>query len=444
MGVWEGALDFGPMKLRLAFKIDKKADGGLSAKMDSIDQGAKDIPVKGAKFEDNKLTLDLSDLQAEFIGTLGDDGVIKGEWKQAGRTFPLTLKRVEKASELKRPQVPVKPYPYDEEDVTVENTAANVKLAGTLTKPKTAGPHPAVVMITGSGAQDRDESLMGHKPFLIIADHLTRRGIAVLRCDDRGVFKSTGNHKTATTADFATDVYACVKFLRSRKDIDPKRIGLIGHSEGGLIGPIVAAEHPDEVAFVVMLAGPGLPGDEILAGQVAALSKAGGSSEEHTALRVAMQRKLLAIAKQGGDSKELTTKLASAAKEYVDGLPEADRKNMKAESGIGEKQLAGLTSPWMIYFLQYDPRPTLKKVKCPVLALNGEKDIQVTPKENLAAVGKALAEGGNKNVTLREFPGLNHLFQHATTGLPTEYGNIEETFAPEALEAVAKWILALK
>ncbi len=444
-GIWEGSLAVSGIKLRLVFKVEKKADGTLEAKMDSPDQGAKDIPIKTCNVEDGQIKFDAPDMMAAYSGKLSADGkTATGEWKQGGKAFALELKRVDKVTEVRRPQEPKKPYPYLEEEVTVQNDEAKITLAGTFTKPKEGGPFPAVVLVTGSGPQDRDESILGHKPFLIIADYLTRQGIAVLRCDDRGIGKSKGDFKKATTVDFATDAYAAVKFLKSRPDVDPKRIGIAGHSEGGLIGPLVAAAHADDVGFLILLAGPGLSGDEIICDQVAAISRIKGEPEREIKLGLGLQQQFNAIAIAGGPKEQVVEKLKEAAKAFIASLPEEDRKKAEDEIKDAEKQFPALATPWFQFFLSHDPRPTLKKVRCPVLALNGEKDLQVTPKENLAAVGTALKEGGNTRVTLKEMPGLNHLFQHCKTGNPENYAGIEETFAPEALETMAKWILGLK
>lgn len=438
-GIWEGKLTPGNINLRLAFKITRKPDGTLQATMDSVDQGAKDIPIEKATFADGKLTLEMAKLKATYDATLSGDGAtLKGDFKQAGMTFPLELKRVEKLSTLDRPQLPKKPYPYVEEEVVFENKLADVKLAGTLTRPQGPGPFPVAIMITGSGPQDRDESLMGHKPFLVIADHLTRKGIAVLRFDDRGVGKSTGKHNTATSADFATDVTAGIAFLKARKDIDPKKIGLIGHSEGGLIAPMVAAEPGHEVAFIVLLAGPGLPGDEILVAQGQLLMKASGADQKALAFQRETQKRLLDMAKAGADE----AKFKAVSKEILDKLTEEDRKKM-GPAGTSQLEQAStiLTRPWFRYFLTYDPRPALQKVRCPVLALNGEKDLQVPCRENLEVIEKTVKAGGNTDVTTREFAGLNHLFQTCKTGGPSEYGIITETFAPAVLEFMSDWIL---
>jgi pimeloyl-ACP methyl ester carboxylesterase len=331
------------------------------------------------------------------------------------------------ALELKRPQNPVKPYPYHDEDVSYENKAQNVTLAATLTIPLGKGPFPGVVLITGSGPQDRDESLLGHKPFLVLSDYLTRHGIAVLRADDRGVGKSTGVFAKGTTADFATDAEAGVAYLKTRAEIDPHKIGLVGHSEGGLIAPMVAARNKD-VAFIVMMAGTGVPGDQILPAQGEAIEVASGKSPEQASRNAANERAMLTLVETEKDDavlqKELKEKMAGEVPEAQIGL-----------------QISQITSVWFRYFLTYDPATALRKVTCPVLAINGSLDKQVLPSQNLPAIRKALAESGNQHVEVDELPGLNHLFQTAKTGAPAEYSQIEETMSPVALDKMATWIL---
>ena len=434
-GVWLGTLKAGALEIRIAFTVTSKPDGSLAATMDSPDQEVKDIPVESVTFADDTLTLKMPKLQASFSGKLQAEGdTLKGTFEQ-GAKFPIDLKRVDKVSSGNRPQMPKKPYPYVEETVAFDSRAKGVKLAGTFTKPKGDGKFATAILITGSGPQDRDESLLGHKPFLVLADHLTRNGIAVLRFDDRGVGKSTGNFAAATTKDFAEDVAGAVAYLKTRTDVG--KIGLIGHSEGGLIAPMVAAESAD-VAFIVLLAGPGLPGDEILFAQGQLIVKAMGGDAKALARQKEVQLKLIAVAKEGGDEEKLKAAMAEITKT----LSPAEQK--AAKDAGGGAQAEQLASPWYRFFLNFDPRPTLQKVKCPVLAINGEKDLQVPPKEDLAEIEKALKAGGNKDVTVKEMPGLNHLFQTSKTGLPSEYGKIEETFAPAALEVISTWILKRK
>ena len=338
-----------------------------------------------------------------------------------------------------RPQTPKKPFPYDEQEVVYENKKAGVKLAGTLTLPRSGGPCPAVLLITGSGPQDRDETILRHKPFLVLADHLSRLGVAVLRVDDRGVGLSTGNFMQSTTEDFAADAAVGGEFLKGHKQIDAKRIGLIGHSEGGLIAAMIAAGSPD-IAFIVLLGGPGLPGEEILYLQGGLIARAAGASQEHITLNRVAQQRLFGIIKREPD----VTKARIMMKEEI--------AKMRAEMTEGQKQHAGnilsamesqvgfLLMPWFRYFLMYDPRPALGNVKCPVLAVIGENDLQVPALENLTAIEQALAGGGNNQYTTLKLADLNHLFQTSRTGSPTEYGVITETISPMALKIISDWI----
>jgi uncharacterized protein len=431
-GAWKGTLDAGTVKLRLIFHITNAADG-LKATMDSLDQGAKGVPMTSVTRDDTSLKMELKPIDGKFEGRISEDRTtITGTWTQHGDGRPLVLTRTKDTAtmELKRPQNPVRPLPYREEEVSYENKVQGDTLAGTLTIPEGEGPFTAVLLITGSGPQDRDETLMGHKPFLVLSDWLTRKGIEVLRVDDRGVAKSTGAFDTATTADFATDVEAGVAFLKARPEVNPKKIGLIGHSEGGVIAPMVAARNAD-VGFIVMLAGTGVPGDRILVEQRKLIEEASGMLEADAEKSAVEEMAVLKLAESEKDNpdleKDLKAKLAGSVKE-----PE-----------LGA-QVKALTSPWFLYFLTYDPAPTLRKVKCPVLVLSGEKDLQVPPAQNLPVIRKALEEGGNKNFEIVELPELNHLFQTAKTGSPMEYGVIEETMSPVALEKMTGWIVGLK
>jgi hypothetical protein len=324
--------------------------------------------------------------------------------------------------------------------VTYENKPAHAKFAGTLTIPRGSGPFPAVLLLTGSGQQDRDEKLLGHRPFFVLADYLTRHGIAVLRVDDRGVGGSTGDVEHATTEDFAGDALAGIAFLKTRPEIDAHKIGLIGHSEGGEIAPM-AANRSSDVAFIVLLAGPGLPGDQIVLSQMEFMLKESGASDALVARTRAFQQKLYAIVKEEHDAAALKTKLKGLYSEYTASLSPAE-KNQAGAPGSEDAETSArvLGSAWFRYFLSYDPRPALTRVQCPVLALVGEKDMQVPPKVNIPELEKALRAGGNKDFLVRELPHLNHLFQTCQTGSVVEYGKIEETFAPSALELIAQWI----
>lgn len=421
-GAWLGTLDTGAIKLWVVFHIINTEDG-LIATLDSPDQNMKGLPATAVTRDGSLLKLEFKQIGGRFEGKVDKDiTAIEGTWTQGGGSLPLVLKRIKDAAELerRRPQNPVKPYPYREEEVALDNKAVGITLAATLTIPPGKGPFPGVVLITGSGPQDRDESLLGHRPFLVLADYLTRKGIVVLRADDRGVGKSGGNFATATTPDFATDAEAGVAYLKTRSEVNPHKIGLIGHSEGGIIAPMVAARNPD-VSFIVMMAGSGVPGDEILVAQALLVSEATGKSHETAEKNAAREREILALVKGEKDDAVLEKKV---------------REKLAGEVSQGQlgAQIKAISSPWFRYFIEYDPATALRKVTCPVLAINGEKDMQVPPKQNLPAIRKALEAGGNKNFEVEELPGLNHLFQTAKTGAPSEYAEIEETMSPVALE----------
>jgi len=335
----------------------------------------------------------------------------------------------------------VKPYPYYSEDITFQNVKANISLTGALTLPEKEGSFPVVIMISGSGPQNRDEELLGHKPFLVISDHLTKNGIGVLRFDDRGVGKSEGEFKTSTSADFATDVESAVAYLKTRKEIDKKKIGLMGHSEGGLIAPMVASQSED-VSFIVLLAGTGLRGDSIVLLQQALIAKADGASDSDIEETTDAFTKAVDIVMKSDDDQKLKTDLTNFINKLIEDDPSAEIPSGMTREEFVSAQVNEISSPWMKYFLKLDPAIALEKVKCPVLAINGEKDLQVPPRENLEAIKKALVKGGNEKVTTVELPNLNHLFQECETGSPKEYANIEQTFSPTALNIILDWIKA--
>lgn len=434
-GTWNGVLDFqGMQQLRIVFHIQEN-NGVYTATMDSPDQGATGIPTQGVSYEHPNLSVDMSALGAKFTGVVAEDfSAIKGTFSQAGMNLELNLGRAEVEMEApKRPQEPQPPFPYYEEKVTFNNKAAAVTLAGTLTLPSKKGKYPVVVLVSGSGPQNRDEELLGHKPFLVLADHLTRQGIGVLRYDDRGVAESTGDFSAATSADFAADALAAVEYLKKRKGVNKKQIGIVGHSEGGLIAPICAAQSKD-VAFIVLLAGPGVDGEEILVKQIADIERAQGISEEKIQADLRKSRQVYRLIKTEQDTSRLRLKLSAMLESEMGEQTENTKEQIKRE-------VDQYLSPWFRHFVQYDPRTSLEKVKCPVLAINGEKDLQVDPKINLEAIEAALKKAGNTRYVVKELAGLNHLFQTSETGSPMEYNKIEETFSPAALKIVSDWIL---
>jgi alpha-beta hydrolase superfamily lysophospholipase len=297
-------------------------------------------------------------------------------------------------------------------------------------------------MVTGSGAQNRDEEILGHKPFFVISDWLSRNGIAVLRYDDRGVGKSQGNYATATSADLATDVEAAFNFLKNIQKINPKAIGLMGHSEGGLIAPMVASSNPG-VAFIVSLAGPGVTGEQILIRQLEDISRLSGTSENNIKETTAINKRLYSVLKKEKDNNKAEKKILAIYKETLEKKKTSKEDTEKAVNQL-KLSFGADKYTWMRYFIMTDPAKFWKKVKCPVLALNGEKDLQVSADENLPAIEKALRSSGNGSVKTVKLAGLNHLFQHCEKGLPQEYAKIEETFSPDAMKIISDWISGLK
>jgi pimeloyl-ACP methyl ester carboxylesterase len=441
-GDWAGALEVGGAKLRLVFHFQEAA-GAWSGTIDSIDQGANGIPIGTVTVDGAKLHCDLPAIRGSYEGTLSDDGAgITGTWSQGGMSLPLNLVRGD-ASSMKgpnRPQEPRPPLPYSSEDVTFPGPGG-ITLAGTLTAPKGAGPFPAVLLITGSGPEDRDETVFNHRPFLVLSDHLTRHGLAVLRVDDRGVGKSGGTYATATSEDFAQDAMAAVGYLKSRKDVDATRIGLVGHSEGGIIAPMVATRSGD-VAFIVLMAGVGVPAEDLMTRQSALIMKANGATDTMIQDNQDAQRKMFDIVRAEKNPAAAEPKLRAVGDALIAKLAAENPSMGEAGRASIEGSIVMVNSPWFRYWLTLDPAATLRRVKQPVLALNGSLDLQVDSKQNLPAIEHALREGGNQDVTASELPGLNHLFQTATTGSPAEYAAIEETMAPSAMKAISDWILA--
>lgn len=433
-GSWLGTLDVQGVKLRLVFNVEQK-DGQPVSTMDSPDQGAKDIPVDKTIFKNDSIQFEIPSALIVYKGNLVSENKIEGQFKQGTFKTSLDLERTEEIPTLNRPQEPKPPYSYASEEVTFKNTSANITLAGTLTKPEGEGPFACVVMITGSGPQNRDEEIMGHKPFLVIADYLTRNGIAVFRYDDRGTYQSTGDFSSATTRDLADDVNSAVAYLQIRSDI--KQIGLIGHSEGGVIAPIVAAENK-EVDFIVMLAGTGVNGAEILLLQQELIGRAEGFEEKDLAKNKEANEKIYDIILSSKDVNDAKNKLEKHLK---------NKKNHPVNSsGMTEEYFVKniidtYTDKWMFYFMRLEPGDALEKVVCPVLAINGSKDLQVDPQQNLPKIKVALEKSGNTDITIKEYPNLNHLFQECETGAVSEYVKIEQTFSPQVLEDMTKWIL---
>ncbi len=433
-GIWSGQLELPTSKLEIIFKISEDENGILISKMDVPLQGAKDLTVSKTEIKNDSLFLEVAMIMGSFKGAFETDKKINGIWKQGGAKLPLVLEKTDKITKLNRPQTPQKPFPYIEKEVEYLNPKSGYKLAGTLTIPEDAKECPAVILITGSGAQDRDETIFEHKPFMVIADYLTKNGIAVLRVDDRGVGGSEGKISDATSSDFADDVLAGVNFIKTIDGIDFKKIGLIGHSEGGLIAPIVAIKS-DDIAFIVLLAGPGITGEQILYQQAELLNKTAGLTDDQIKQNRKLQEALFNILLTEKDSLKQIDRLQRTYSGGMYPMLSTDQKKLI------DAKVAGINNTWFKFFLTYNPYQTLTKVSCPVLALNGEKDLQVPPKSNLEAINNALTEGGNKNFKTMELKNLNHLFQNCKTGAVAEYAEIEETISPETLAIIKDWIL---
>ena len=411
--------------MEMAFNINA-AENGYSATLDVPAQGAFDVPVDKTVFQDNHLQLTLSAMGVSYSGTLKGEA-IEGEFNQHGMAFSLNLARGEKEAPKARPQDPQPPFNYRAEEVTFTNKKEGNTLAGTLTIPEGEGPFPALVLVSGSGQQNRDEELMNHRPFWVIADYLSRRGVAVLRYDDRGMGGSTGEVLNATSLDFSYDADAAFDYLLNRKEINASQVGILGHSEGGIINFMVAERRP-EVAFLVSLAGPAVNGIEVLKEQQAAILRAQGMSEEMVQFSGNANAQMFDIIE------------ASNSREEADTLLRQLLKGWGYNEELTEQTVGQMASPWMYYFLKYDPTEAIVKTNCPALLLNGSKDLQVLASQNLPAYEKIIAEHGKTNLTLREMPDLNHLFQHCETGSPTEYVEIEETISPEVLEAIVEFV----
>ena len=433
-GAWHGKLSLPTGSLTIVFHISQTEQDVYVTTLDSPDQGANGIKTQTTSFNDSTLIIQIPVIHASYKGKLNSDNTINGTFTQ-GMPLPLNLKKGE-ASRPKRPQEPQPPFPYRSEEVTVRNERDGINLAGTLTLPEKGTKFPAVVMVTGSGAQNRDEEIMGHKPFFVIADYLTRNGIAVLRCDDRGTAASQGTHATATNEDFATDTEAMVNYLRSRKEINAKKIGIIGHSAGGIIAFIVAKKDPS-IAFVVSLAGAGVRGDSLMLKQVELISKSQGMPDAvWQGMKPSIRNRYAILQQTDKTPEELQKEL------YADVTKTMSPEQLKDLNTIQQlsAQISSMTSPWYLHFMRYDPAQDLKKLKCPVLALNGEKDIQVDAAMNLTAIQERVTGNGNKNVTVKAYPNLNHLFQTCEKGTLAEYGQLEETINPEVLKDIIEWI----
>lgn len=455
--VWVGDLNAGIQVLKMQFRFYETSDGKQQLLVDSLSQNVGGLKANRTR-NDSKVEIDVSSLRGKFTGDKVDDNTISGTWTQ-GVPLKLDLKKIDRplapeSLAKKRPQTPKAPFNYDIEQVEFRSSAINVTLSGTLLVPNSKDPNqkfPAAILVSGSGPQDRDETLLGHKPFWILADYLARKGIAVLRYDDRGIARSTGDFGQATTQDFADDATSAVKFLAQHSKINSKQIGIIGHSEGGIVAPLVASNEP-QVAWIVLMAGTGVNGEQILYSQGKLIILAAGGSEDGATKNRLVQEVCVEAVKQlkpGDDTEPLlqttVTTLIERAKK-LDGEKQPEKESDEASIAMVREvvgaNLKALNTPWMRFFTRHEPGPVLEKVRCPVLAINGAKDVQVDPLLNLPKIEASLKAGGNKDFQIVTLPELNHLFQTCKTGALGEYETIEETISPVALKAIGDWISA--
>lgn len=439
IGSWQGTLKTQGIELEIVFHIEKQ-DSGYTSLMDSPTQGAFGIPTTKTTFKNEQIEIVVANLGVFYQGKLKNDS-ITGTFNQSGLSIPLTLERTEK-KELVRPQTPKAPYPYEVEEITFTNLKEKIELAGTFTLPKGKEKVPAVILISGSGPNDRDETIFNHKPFWVLADYLTRRGIAVLRYDKRGVDKSGGEYFTATTQDFADDAEAGLNYLKTRKEIDVSNLGLIGHSEGGIIAPMIAARNND-VKFIVLMAGLGVSGAELsLAQNQFTFNKTSMMEKEKEELDKILRdiyKSVIDWSEYVGSENE-RSKLKKELEVLWEKLPKEIQSQVNKEVFV-EKTTSNIASPWFRSFLKTDPLVYLENISIPVLAINGENDTQVEYQVNLNKIDVALKKANNKHYTIKSYPQLNHLFQESTTGELDEYGKIEQTISPEVLSDVTNWIL---
>lgn len=428
-GRWEGQLIRNDTELEFALNI-RTGEDGTRVTLDSVSQAAYDIPVRNLSRSGDAVSFQVPAANVTYQGQVNGD-TLSGDWMRPGfDTVTVTFERLSETVEApNRPQTPQAPFPYTIEEVRIDNPdAEGVTLAGSLTVPEGDGPFPGVVLISGSGPQDRDETVWTHQPFKVLSDHLTRQGVAVLRYDDRGFAESTGDFASATSYDFASDAAAVAEWMRHHPMINA--VGLAGHSEGGLIAPIVAAEHSD-TAFIILLAGPGTPGHRFIIDQIVANSDAMGVDPAETRARVAVMETLVDAARHARDRETAETALDGLLTEEALAILQvpADKKTTFINS---------MSRDWYRTLVNHDPADWFAEVNQPVLALQGTLDLQIVAEPNVAGLETLLADKPDAQIVLLE--GRNHLFQNGQTGQMTEYAQIEETFDPEVMALIADWI----
>jgi pimeloyl-ACP methyl ester carboxylesterase len=440
VGTWHGLLDVGK-ELRLDIHISKSGDT-YSGKLDSPDQGAKDIPATKVEFTNNTLVFEVKNLGVSYSGNLKSDS-IDGIFKQGGFSTKLLLTRsIVELKAANRPQNPKGPFDYLEEEVSFENKVEKFNLSGSLTYPKGEGPFPAVILVSGSGAQDRNEEIFEHKPFWVIADYLTNQGFAVLRYDDRGTAKSEGNFETATSVELANDAEGALDYLKANPKINAAKICIAGHSEGAMIAVILASRRKD-IHSIVLLAGPGIQGGELLLLQQYLINKVNGVPEKSNKTMQRFNRKIYKIVMNQSNITDSKPIIEKEIRKALKNTRDEELPGYSSKEQLIQESLSNVCNPWMFYFIKYDPQKDLEKVNCHVLALNGSKDLQVPPKENLGAMQKYIPISDKARV-FRELPNLNHLFQECESGNPQEYRTIEQTIQPEVLKILGDWLKSIQ
>ncbi len=440
VGTWHGLLDVGK-KLRLDIHISKSGDT-YSGKLDSPDQGAKDIPATKVEFTNNTLIFEVKNLGVSYTGNLKSDS-IEGTFKQGGFSTKLLLTRsVVELKAANRPQNPIGPFDYLEEEVSFENKVEKFNLSGSLTYPKGKGPFPAVILVSGSGAQDRNEEIFEHKPFWVIADYLTNQGFAVLRYDDRGTAKSEGNFETATSVELTNDAESALDYLKANPKINDTKICIAGHSEGAMLAVMLAARRKD-IHSIALLAGPGIQGGELLLLQQYLINKANGVPDKSNKAMQRFNRKIYKIVTNQSNVTDSKPIIEKEIRKALKNTRDEELPGYSSKEQLIQESLSNVCNPWMFYFIKYNPKTDLEKVTCHVLALNGSKDLQVPPKENLGAMKKFIPKSDKSHV-FRELPNLNHLFQECESGNPQEYQTIEQTIQPEILKILGDWLKSIQ
>ena len=450
---WMGVLNAGGQKIQLKLHLVQNADKTFSSNWDVPAQKAKGIPSSKTELSGNQLSIEIKMIGASYTGTLNTTGdKIEGSWGQSGMNFPLNMEPLNEGlveTIIAKPQTPKPPFNYLVKDFVYEGVSTRLSYGATLTYPADNAKHSLIILITGSGRQDRDETIFDHKPFAVIADYLTKKGFAVLRVDDRGAGKSTGDFANSTTADFALDVEEHIRYAKTLPFIDTTKIGLLGHSEGGLIAPMVAARNKS-VAFIILMAGPGIEINELMAVQNEMVLKSAGISQSAIDAYIPLYKQLMKTIIRIDNKEEAILKSKGIVKEWFHKTDQNLVKlttNMSTEADIDKfatTMAETLSTNWWKYFAAYNPQPVLQKVKCPVLAMNGSADIQVPAELSLKGMEAALKKGGNKQYVTKQFEGLNHLFQKCTKCTVTEYGELTTTIEEDVLDTIGNWLTNLK